>query len=178
MGPHSQCSESSPILSGCQYNRDMSRRPKTIAITTLLLTALVVSACGGDSDGSATGEGRQIDVCSLITVAEAEVWLGGPVEPPAPYDGPNPEPTCVYKSTGAQSQILLQVRDGAKYYGGDNAEVHPDATPVAIGEKGFAESGSVGFLQNDWTVMVSRTSGPVTEESLMAAAQTVSGRLP
>lgn len=156
----------------------MVHSPKSIALATILITSLVASACGGDSDGSGGGDGREIDVCSLITVSEAEVWLGGPVEPPAPYDGPNPEPTCVYKSTGAQTQILLQVYDGDKYYGGDNAELHPDATPVAVGEKGYAETGTVGFLQNGWTVSVSRTSGPVTDESLMAAAQTVSGRLP
>lgn len=116
-------------------------------LVTLGIVTLALVSCGG-GDGSGNDGGRSIDPCALISVAEAEVWLGGAVEPPAPYDGPDPEPTCVFRSTGAQTQILLQGYDGAQYYGDDNAELHPDAQPLGVGEKGYIDNGSVGFLQN------------------------------
>lgn len=143
----------------------------------MVALCLVVMACGGDSQ-SGSGGGRTVEPCSLITVEEAGPWLGGPVDPPAPYDGPDPEPTCIYASAGAQTRILLQVYDGEEYYGGDNAELHPDAQPIDIGEKGYAESGTIGFVQNGWTVSITRISGPVTDESLASAARVVSSRLP
>lgn len=149
---------------------------RSIRNVTLTMIVFLIAGCGG-SDVEAD-RGRAIEVCSLITLAEAEAWLGGPVDPPAPYDGPNPEPTCVYKSSGAQTQVLLQVYDGVEYYSGDNAELHPEATPIQIGSEGYAEPGSVGFTQNGWTVSISRISGPVTDEALLAAANTVSSRLP
>lgn len=150
---------------------------RSIAVMILALSILLF-ACGGSGESTGGQEGRSIEPCSLITAAEAEVWLGGPVDPPAPYTGPDPEPTCVYKSPGAQTQILLQVYDGEVYYGGDNLENHPDSQPIDVGDKGISEVGSVEFLQNDWTVSISRISGPVTEESLLAAALLVSSRLP
>jgi hypothetical protein len=152
----------------------MSRKRFGAIALTVLVSLL--TACGGSE--AFEGGGRDIDVCSLITVAEAEAWLGGPVDPPAPYDGPDPETTCAYTSSGAQTRFLLQVYDGPEFYSGDNAELHPEATPVQLGTEGYAEPGSVGFLQNDWAVLVSRISGPVTDESLLAAANTVSNRLP
>jgi hypothetical protein len=152
-------------------------RGVTKRLATFGVVALTLISCGGGED-NAGGDGRNIETCTLITVAEAEAWLGGPVEPPAPYDGPDPEPTCVYRSAGAQTQILLQVYDGEQYYGGDNSEIHPDAQPVDVGETGYIENGSVAFLQNDWSVSITRISGPVSDESLVAAARTVSSRLP
>jgi predicted small secreted protein len=153
----------------------MLHRTRHLTTTLLLMAALLLASCGSDN---AEGGGRDIEICSLITTVEAEAWLSGPVEPPAPNDGAGSEVTCVYESTGAQTRILLQVYDGAEFYGGDDSELHPDATPVDLGSEGYAEPGSVEFLQNDWTVNITRISGPVTDESLMAAARTVSNRLP
>jgi hypothetical protein len=155
----------------------MSSPNRTRIVAVALLMVLVSTSCGGSADTTEQG-GRDIEVCALITAAEAEAWLGGPVDQPAPYDGPDPEPTCVYKSSGAQTQILLQVYDGDVYYSGDNPEIHPDATPIGVGSEGYAEPGSVGFLQNGWSVSITRISGPVTDASLLAAANTVSSRLP
>lgn len=137
--------------------------------------SLVISACGGSSDEG----GASIDVCNLIRPSEAQPWLGGPVDAPAPSDGPDAEATCVYQSSGAQTRILIQVRDGEQFYSGDNQDLHPEATPIeTLGSKGFAEPGAVGFLKDEWSVLVSRISGPVTDASLMAAARLVANRLP
>lgn len=147
-------------------------------VGALVVIALLATTCGG-SPTVGSGD-RVIDICSMVTQAEAASFLGGPADPPAPPDSlVGSEATCAYQSPGAQTRILLQVYDGEHFYSGDNAELHPDAQPVSgLGQEGYLEPGGVGFLQNDWAVFVSRISGPITDDTLLAVARKVSERLP
>lgn len=159
---------------------DLLSRPMQISLRrlgTLAVVAMIIAACGGDD--AEAGGGRTIDVCALVTQAEASSFLGGPADSP-PTDSPgNNEATCGYESPGAQTRFLLQVYDGENFYSGDNTDLHPDAEPIGgLGEKGYLEPGGVGFVQNDWAVSVSRISGPVSDDTLLAVARRVSERLP
>ncbi len=149
-----------------------------MSMATLAVFAFLVVACGGGD--AEDGGGGEIDVCSLVTQAEATSFLGGPADPPAPTESPGSNgATCGYESSGAQTRILLQVYDGEKFYSGDDSELHPDAGPIGgLGTKGYLEPGGIGFLQNDWAVFVSKISGPISDDTLLAFARLVSERLP
>lgn len=154
------------------------------------LLVLSVSACGGDSgpdggnDGtqpSASSGDRTLDVCGLVSTSEAEAWLGGPGVEAGLAEGPTgPYPEgCTYKNADESAQILLQVYDGEKYFGGPDHELYPDSVIVPnLGEVGFTAGSSAHFLQNDWSVSVSSIAGGIPDEDLVAMAQLVSANLP
>ena len=137
----------------------------------------MLGACGGD-EGSSVAEGRELDRCSLVTVEEAEDWLGAPVEaaPSEDLDGSPDLVTCFYQ--GATGSILLQVRDGAVYFAepGSPARLEQDVTD--LGEDAHMDNDAVRFLQNDWSVSVGQISGVPDPAELLEMARLVSSRLP
>ena len=146
-------------------------------VALALAGSLVVGACGGD-DGSSGADGRELDRCSLVTVEEAEDWLGAPVEaaPSEDLDG-TPDPvTCFFQ--GATGSVLLQVRDGAVYFAepGSPARLPQDVTD--LGEDAHMDNDSVRFLQNDWSVSVGQIAGVPDAGELLEMARLVSSRLP
>ena len=165
----------------------MRRLTWVIAVTAMVL---LIAACGGDSGGNGGSGGtaapggqsgdRTVDVCSLVSTAEAEVWLGpgvvsGMAEGPS---GPYPE-GCTYKSADGSAQILLGVYDGEKYFAGPDHQVYTDSVIVTgLGEIGFTANRAAHFLQNDWAVSVSSIAGGVPDPDLVAMAQVVSANLP
>ena len=151
----------------------MNRRLLVIVVT--LATAL--TACGGEEEVLGLGD-RDLARCSLVTVEEAEDWLGAPVEaaPSEGFDGePNPV-TCLYR--GATGSILVQVRDGAVYHAEPGSPSRLGEDVPGIGEDAFRDNDSVQFLQNDWSVSVSQIGGIPNVESLTEMARLVAGRLP
>lgn len=154
-------------------------RTSRVRMATLAVFVLVVVACGGGGDEVVGG--REIDVCSPDHTGRGNLLSGGgPADPPAPTESPGSNgATCGYETSGAQTRIFLRVYDGEKFYSGDDAELHPDAGLIGgLGTKGDLEPGGIGFLQNDWAVFVSKISGPISDDTLLAFARMVSERLP
>lgn len=152
---------------------DMTRRILIIALSFAMATA----ACGGDEEVLGVGD-RDLDRCSLITVEEAEDWLGAPVEA-APSDGLDGEPnpvTCLYE--GANGLVLVQVRDGAVFHAEPGSSTRVGEDVPGIGEDAFRDNDSVQFLQNDWSVSISQLIGTPNIENLIEMARLVAGRLP
>lgn len=145
---------------------------------TLALVALLFGGgCGGGGE-TLGAEGRELDRCSLVTVEEAEDWLGAPVEA-APSEGVDGEPdpvTCFFR--GATGSVLLQVRDGAVFFAepGSPARLPQDVTD--LGEDAHMDNDSVRFLQDDWSVSVGQISGVPDAAELLEMARLVSSRLP
>lgn len=151
---------------------DMTR----LAILVLVGSSMV-AACGGGDD-SAGMEGRELDRCSLVTVEEAEDWLGPPVEaaPSENLDGSSDLVTCYYQ--GATGSILLQVRDGAVYFAEPGSQARLPQDVPNLGEDAHMDNDSVRFLQNDWSVSVGQIGGVPDASELLEMARLVSSRLP
>lgn len=142
----------------------------------VIALAAAVAACGGEEEVLGLGD-RELDRCSLVTVEEAEDWLGAPVEaaPSESLGEPNPV-TCYYQ--GASGSILLQVRDGAVFHAEPGSPSRSGEDVPGIGEDAFRDNDSVQFLQNDWSVSVSQIGGLPDIENLTDMARLVSERLP
>lgn len=152
---------------------DMTRRILIFALSFATATA----ACGGDEEVLGVGD-RDLNRCSLITVEEAEDWLGAPVEA-APSEGLDGEPdpvTCLYE--GAGGSVLVQVRDGAVFHSEPGSPSRIGEDVPGVGEDAFRDNDSVQFLQNDWSVSVSQILGIPEAENLIEMARLVAGRLP
>jgi hypothetical protein len=154
-------------------------------------TVALAAGCGDDGDlgdkassddGSRTDSGQSVDVCSLVTADEAEVWLGGPVIEPVPMEGPSgrtDEATCTYRSDVAETQILLQVYDGPEYHGDADSPTRAGAEKLdAPGDDAFFQNGSVRFLVGDWSVSVGSIQGNIPEADLVAMGEVVEENLP
>ena len=74
--------------------------------------------------------------------------------------------------------MLVQVYDGAVYFAepGSPSRIGEDLT--GLGEDAWTKTGDVNFLQNDWTVSVSRISGQVSDAALLEMAELISSKLP
>ena len=99
---------------------------------------MVLAGCGSSSGSTSSGprhgdlgddaaaaaaraSGKKIDVCKIITPADAEKVIGGPVavQAPAGTEGLS-SGVCIYKATGGGIRVsLLQVRvyPGPQFYG-------------------------------------------------------------
>jgi hypothetical protein len=135
-----------------------------------------VAACGGEEEVLGLGD-RDLDRCSLITVEEAEDWLGAPVDAAPSEALGEPDPvTCYYQ--GANGSILLQVRDGAVYHAEPGSPSRIGEDVPGVGEDAFRDNDSVQFLENDWSVSVSQISGVPNMDNLIEMAGLVAERLP
>lgn len=146
-------------------------------VVLVLAASVMVAACGGGDD-SGNVEGRELDRCSLVTVEEAEDWLGAPVEaaPSEDLDGSPDLVTCYYQ--GATGSILLQVRDGAVYFAERGSAARLPQDVPDLGEDAHMDNDSVRFLQNDWSVSVGQIGGVPDAAELLEMARLVSSRLP
>lgn len=150
----------------------------------LIPFALLIAACGGsdgtDSDELGVGD-RDLNRCSLVSVDEAEGWLGNGViaEPPDGVDGDPDGTACRYQLDGEPDSILLQVYNGEVFWAEEGSETRIGETFTGLGEDAYVQTGGVYFLQDDWSVSISRLLGNrVTDEHLMEMAELVSSRLP
>jgi hypothetical protein len=146
-------------------------------IIALCLTLLVAACGGGDDDVLGLGD-RDLDRCSLITVEEAEDWLGAPVTA-APSEGIDGEPdpvTCYYE--GASGSVLIQVRDGAVFFAERGSASRIGEDVADLGEDAFTDGDSVRFVQNDWSASVAQILGIPNTDNLLEMAQLMSERLP
>lgn len=153
-----------------------------LRVIALLLLAVPIAACGdgsGDSDQLGVGD-RGLDRCSLISEEEAAEWLGPDVMS-APSEGFDGEPdlvTCLYEVEGTPDSVLVQVYDGAVFFAEPGSDARTGEDLPGLGEDAWTNPGDVNFLQNDWTVSVSRILGQVPDEALLEMAELISSRLP
>jgi hypothetical protein len=150
-------------------------------IVTLTL-ALLAAACGnGDGGGDVLGLGdRGLDRCSLVSAEEAEQWLGGTVSA-APSDGIDGKPdpvTCSYQVEGSLTSVFVQVYDGEIFFAEPGSASRTGETLEGLGDDAWTKEGDVNFLQNDWTVSVTRIMGQVSDADLLEMAELISSRLP
>src|SRR6476619_1077691 len=103
--------------------RRNARIGAAVAVAALVILAGCGSSSGSSSSsstttsavtgGSASGSGKQqIDVCKIITPADAEKVVGGPVEAQASAGSEGlTSGVCIYKGTGGGIAVkLLQIR--------------------------------------------------------------------
>lgn len=157
------------------------KRITRIAVIAVTL-ALGVAACGGEAgDDGALGVGeRGLDRCSLISPDEATTWLESQVTA-THADGIYGEPdlvTCLYQADDSANSVLVQVYDGDVFYAEKGSPARTGEDLDGLGEDAWTKDGDVNFLQNKWTVSVSRVIGSVTDESLLEMAKLISSRLP
>lgn len=119
--------------------------PRTLRqLVALGLTGAVLAACG--SSGGSTSSGRstrsssassssaaKIDVCTIITPADAATVVGSPAKT-EPSSGPelSTQGVCIYKKDTTDIGVnLLQVRvyGGPQFYG---EKIFPDAKPIKV----------------------------------------------
>lgn len=155
---------------------------RLIALFVALAIALIATACGGgDSDDDVLGLGDQdLDRCSLMTAEEAEQWLDGTVSA-APSEGIDGKPdlvTCFYEVDGTFSSVFVQVYDGEVYFAEPGSAARTGETLQGLGDDAWTQAGDINFLQDDWTVSVTRISGQVPDADLLEMAQLISSRLP
>jgi hypothetical protein len=152
------------------------------AVFAILAFALIATACGGgDSEDDVLGLGDQdLDRCSVMTAEEAEQWLGGTVSaaPSEGFDGKPDLVTCFYEVDGTFNSVLVQVYDGGVYFAETGSAARTGETLQGLGDDAWTQAGDVNFLQDDWTVSVSRISGQVPDADLLEMAQLISSRLP
>ena len=136
-------------------------RPRSrFAASVAVLGLVVLAGCGsssGSSGGSSstsstTGSGsstasKKIDVCKIITPADAEKVIGGPVvvQAPAATEGLS-SGVCIYKASGGGIRVsLLQVRvyPGPQFYG---EKALPDTKSIDItgADKAFVRDAAGG----------------------------------
>ena len=155
---------------------------RLVSLLVTLALAMVAAACGdGDDGGDVLGLGDQdLDRCSLISAQEAEQWLGGAVSvaPSEGFDG-DPDPvTCLYQVEGSLNSVLVQVYDGEVFFAEPGSASRSGETLEGLGDDAWTQEGDVNFLQDDWTVSVTRISGRVPDAGLLEMAELVSSRLP
>jgi hypothetical protein len=127
------------------------------ALVAAVLVAL--AGCGSSSgspssdsgtpltSGSGSSANKKIDVCTIITPADAEKVVGGPVEEQAPAgsDGLS-SGVCIYKATGGGIRVsLLQVRvyPGPQFYG-EQALPNTSSIDIDGADKAFVREAAGG----------------------------------
>jgi hypothetical protein len=134
----------------------------TTRIFVVLASAgvLTLSGCGSSSGSSSTGaktsgstsagaatKGEQIDVCKIITAADAAKVVGGPAEVQAPSGTEGlASGVCIYKASGGGIRVsLLQVRvyPGPQFYG-EKALPNTKSLDLAGTDKAFVRSAAGG----------------------------------
>ena len=158
----------------------MNRRATVLPTLALVVVFIACGDGGGDEDVLGLGD-RNLDRCSLISAAEAELWLGVPVSEPAPAEGIDGEPdhvTCRYDNEEDSNIILIQVYDGEIFFAKEGSDSRTGETIEGLGEDAWIGDGSVRFLQNQWSASVARIAGQLPDEDLLEIAELMSSRLP
>jgi hypothetical protein len=177
-----------------------------IGAAFVALGVLAIAGCGSSSGSSsnastktssttgstsAASSSKKIDVCKIITPADAEKIAGGPVEEQAPAGTEGlASGVCIYKATGGGIRVsLLQVRvyPGPQFYG---EQALPDTKSIDISgtDKAFVRSAAGGktvdvqFVKNGKTGAVNFTdtvnpNGESTASNVEAVAQKLADAL-
>ncbi len=180
-------------------------RPNTrIGAAVAVAAAVVLAGCGSSSGsksggasatssttaGGGSGSGsdkKAIDVCKIITPADAEKVVGGPVETQeaAGTEGLS-SGVCIYKATGGGIRVsLLQVRvyPGPQFYGED-ALPNTKSIEIAGTDKAFVRSAAGGktidvqFVKDDQTGTINFTdTGSTAPEAAVTNVKAVAEKL-
>jgi hypothetical protein len=172
-------------------------------IVAVLVTAgaLAVAGCGSSSgsssngtkstsstsSGGTSGASKKIDVCKIITAADAQKLMGGPAQEQAPSGAePLASGVCIYKANGGGIRVrLLQVRvyPGPQFYG---AQLLADTQSIDIAgtDKAFVRSAfggktvDVQFVKNGKTGAVNFTdTGNPTPDASVSGVEDVAKKL-
>jgi hypothetical protein len=165
-----------------------------IGTALVVLGVVAIAGCGSSSGSSGastkssspsdaasggSASGSKVDVCKIITPADAEKVVGGPVEvqPPSSAE-PLASGVCIYKSTGGGIRVsLLQVRvyPGPQFYG---EKALPDTTSIDLSgtDKAFVRTATGGktvdvqFVKDGKTGAVNYTDTAASNSSSAATA--------
>jgi hypothetical protein len=185
----------------------MVMRPNARVGATVAVAALVVLAGCGSSSGSTSGgspdtsstttggsgtggsgsDKKKIDVCKIVTPADAEKVVGGPVETQAAAESEGlSSGVCIYKATGGGIRVsLLQVRvyPGPQFYGED-ALPKTKSIDIAGADKAFVRSSAGGktidvqFVKDGQTGAINFTdTGATASDAAVTNVQTVAEKL-
>jgi hypothetical protein len=151
------------------------RRPRRVLLFTLLVTAALLSGCGGDDATATTDAGTATsdsapevgrtsdDVCALLSDSDIRSVLGTDL-PSEPNDYPDgsPYPGCSWQT----GRLIVQVAPGTSVVTAPG-EV---CSSLDIGDEALDCPGSVEFVIGGSRVIVS-TIEDVTPEQLAAIAE-------
>jgi hypothetical protein len=164
----------------------MRRRSRFLAscACATVVALVVLAGCGSSSGssggssgtssttgGSASTTGKKIDVCKIITPADAQTVIGGPVEVQAPAGTEGlSSGVCIYRATGGGIRVsLLQVRvyPGPQFYGdkalGDTKSIDISGTDKAfIREAAGGKTIDVQFVKDGKTGAINFTDTGAT----------------
>lgn len=132
------------------------KRRRDVAFGALMLA---LAGCGDDSDPggeqAAMTAPERIDVCALVTRADASALFGNPARPRAgtPVLDPNMLGECLWTWDSESSSQLLQARiwDGARYY-----RAPADARPLGFADRGYIRVHPMAGVDVEW-VQTGRT---------------------
>jgi hypothetical protein len=141
----------------------MRSKTPILATVAAVVAAVALTACGSSSGsgpssgGTATSSntsspggrasGKKIDVCKIVTAADAQKVIGGPVQEQAPAGTEGlAAGVCIYKGTGGGIRVsLLQVRvySGPQFYG-EQALDNTKSIDIPGTDKAFSRSAAGG----------------------------------
>jgi hypothetical protein len=180
--------------------RQNSRIVAAVAVGALVVLAGCGSSSGSSSGGasggssatSATSAGnasgtKKIDVCKIITPADAQKVVGGPVEVQAPSGGEGlASGVCIYKATGGGIRVsLLQVRvyPGPQFYG-ETAIPGAKSIDISGTDKAFVREAAAGktvdvqFVKDGKTGAINFTdTGSTPSDATVTNVQAVAQKL-
>lgn len=165
------------------------RMPAVVLV--LLLAAFALGGCGG------AGKPSAIDSCALITAADAQAVLGGPVkapEKPVEGEGVAVVTSCAYRSeaSGLNHVTLIARRlDTSSSARSDFDQLKRDMEPqlnvtpsdvAGLGDGAFWAGGSVNQLavlkgNAELLIMVNGSQGATPEAAARSLAEKALGRL-
>jgi hypothetical protein len=177
-------------------------RPRAgFVASATVVTAIVLAGCGSSSGSSGGGSktssttgaaksstaGKKIDVCSIITPADAQKVIGGPVEVQAPAGTEGlSSGGCIYRATGGGIRVsLLQVRvyPGPQFYG-DKALSDTKSIDLSGTDKAFVREAAGGktidvqFVKDGKTGAINFTdTGATASADAAANVQAVAQKL-
>jgi hypothetical protein len=79
---------------------------------------------------------------------------------------------------GSPNSVFVQVYDGEVFFAEPGSAARTGETLQGLGEDAWTKEGDVNFLQNNWTVSVTRITGQVSDADLLEMAELISSRLP
>jgi hypothetical protein len=170
---------------------------------SVLAVAVTLAACGSSSGSSAGGSSTsggtkasgsttgktsgsgKLDICAIITPADAEKVFGGPAKQQAPTSSElKLSSACIYKKDTTDIAVnLLQVRvyDGPQFYG---ASIFPKRRSVKVSGAdesflsvktvpgGTAQTFDLQFVKNDRTGAINYVATKGADEATVVPALT------
>jgi len=121
-------------------------RPHRRAVAAFVVAIAVVAAGCNKSNGndqvavatSTTVREKLPAPCSLVTAADAQEFLGGPVMQQPPPTADDAKVTCAYATAGAAKLLLLRETNNVQALPSND----PGVESVDVGEEGYFDSGN------------------------------------